>query len=93
MSVTAFHYNFKLVTASSPRQYAKRIWLDRARRLMAHDGYNASTAARPVGYESKSQISRHFERVFAMTPVEDARQTRTRLVAGRAALPGQVRKR
>ena len=82
MSVSAFHHNFKLVTASSPLQYLKRIRLDRARRLMAHDGYNASTAARAVGYESPSQFSREFKRLFGVTPVEEAEQTRARLVAG-----------
>ncbi|SRR5579883_519376 len=82
MSVAAFHYYFKLVTASSPLQYLKRIRLDQARRLMAHDGYNASTAARAVGYESASQFSREFKRLFGVTPVEEAEQTRARLVAG-----------
>ena len=82
MSVSAFHHNFKLVTASSPLQYLKRIRLDQARRLMAHDGYNAGTAARAVGYESPSQFSREFKRLFGVTPVEDAGQTRARLVAG-----------
>ena len=43
MSVSAFHHNFKLVTACSPLQYLKRIRLDRARILMALDGHNAST--------------------------------------------------
>ena len=81
MSVAAFHHNFKLVTASSPLQYLKRIRLDQARRLMAHDGYNASTAARAVGYESPSQFSREFKRLFGVTPVEEAEQTRARLVA------------
>ena len=75
-----FHQNFKLVTASSPLQYLKHIRLDRARRLMAHDGHNASTAARAVGYESQSQFSREFKRLFSMTPIEEAKQTRTRLV-------------
>jgi AraC-like DNA-binding protein len=82
MSVAAFHQNFKLVTGSSPLQYLKRIRLDRARLLMAHDGYNASTAARAVGYESPSQFSREFKRLFGMTPVEETEQTRARLVAG-----------
>lgn len=82
MSVTAFHHSFKLVTASSPLQYLKRIRLDHARRLMAHDGYNASTAAREVGYESSSQFSREFKRLFGVTPLEEARQMRSRLVAG-----------
>jgi AraC-like DNA-binding protein len=81
MSVAAFHHNFKLVAASSPLQYLKRIRLDRARRLMALDGYNASTAARAVGYESPSQFCREFKRLFGMTPVEEAERTRARLVA------------
>lgn len=81
MSVPVFHQHFKLVTASSPLQYLKRIRLDRARRLMAHDGYNASMAAREVGYESPSQFSREFKRLFGVTPVEEAEQTRARLVA------------
>ncbi|WP_148599158.1 AraC family transcriptional regulator [Aquisphaera giovannonii] len=82
MSVAAFHHYFKLVTASSPLQYIKRVRLDQARLLMAHDGHNASTAARAVGYESASQFSREFKRLFGVTPVEDAGQTRARLVAG-----------
>jgi AraC-like DNA-binding protein len=82
MSMTAFHLYFKLVTASSPLQYLKRIRLDHARRLMAHDGHNASTAARAVGYESPSQFSREFKRLFGVTPVEEVEQTRARLVAG-----------
>src|SRR3954447_14941554 len=56
MSVAAFHHYFKLVTTCSPLQYLKRIRLDQAKRLMAHEGHNASTAARAVGYESPSQF-------------------------------------
>ena len=81
MSVAAFHHNFKLVTSSSPLQYLKRIRLDRARLLMTQDGYNASTAARAVGYESPSQFSREFKRLFGTTPVQEAGQTKARLVA------------
>jgi AraC-like DNA-binding protein len=82
MSVAAFHHYFKLVTASSPLQYIKRIRLDRARMLMSHEGYNASTASRAVGYESASQFCREFKRLFGTTPLEDAEKTRARLVAG-----------
>jgi AraC-like DNA-binding protein len=81
MSVAAFHQNFKIVTASSPLQYLKRIRLDRAKLLMAHDGHNASTAARAVGYESPSQFSREFKRLFGVTPIEEAEQTRVRLLS------------
>ena len=55
--------------------------LDQARRLMAHDGYNAGTAARAVGYESPSQFRGEFKRLFGVTPVEEIEQTRARLVA------------
>jgi AraC-like DNA-binding protein len=68
------------VTASSPLQYLKRIRLDRARWLMAIDGHNASTAARAVGYESPSQFSREFKRLFGVPPVEEAERTRARLL-------------
>jgi AraC-like DNA-binding protein len=81
MSVSAFHHHFKLATASSPLQYLKHIRLDQARRLMTHDGYNASTAARAVGYESPSQFSREFKRLFGVTPLEGTENTRARLVA------------
>jgi AraC-like DNA-binding protein len=76
MSVAAFHHNFKLVAGSSPLQYLKRIRLDRAKRLMLHDGYNASTAAKAVGYESASQFSREFKRQFGVTPREDVERVR-----------------
>jgi len=76
MSVAAFHHNFKLVTGSSPLQYLKRIRLDRAKRLMVHDGHNASTAAKAVGYESASQFSREFKRQFGVTPMEDVQRLR-----------------
>jgi len=81
MSVAAFHQYFKVVTSSSPLQYIKRIRLDHAKLMMAHEGYNASTAAQAVGYESASQFSREFKRVYGVTPSEDAKQTRARLVA------------
>jgi len=80
MSAAAFHHYFKLVTSNSPLQYIKRIRLDHAKLLMVHEGYNASTAAQAVGYESPSQFSREFKRVYGTTPSEDAEQTRARLV-------------
>jgi AraC-like DNA-binding protein len=82
MSVSAFNHHFRLVTASSPLQYLKRVRLDQAKRLMAHDGYNASTAAKAVGYESPSQFSREFKRLFGVTPTGEAEQMRARLVTG-----------
>jgi AraC-like DNA-binding protein len=63
-------------------QYLKLIRLDHARQHMAHDKYNAGTAARAVGYESPSQFSREFKRLFGVAPVEESGHTRARLVAG-----------
>ncbi len=82
MSIAAFHHNFKLVAGSSPLQYLKRIRLDRAKRLMMHDGYNASTAARAVGYESASQFSREYKRQFGVTPMEDIEHLRQAIGTG-----------
>lgn len=87
MSVSVFHHAFKQMTATSPLQYVKRIRLDRARRLMAHEGYNAGSAAVKVGYESVSQFSREFKRLFGASPVEEAGKLRARLGAASAISP------
>jgi AraC-like DNA-binding protein len=71
MSIAAFHHNFKQVAGSSPLQYLKQIRLDRAKRLMIHDGHNASTAAKAVGYESASQFSREYRRTFGSPPLQN----------------------
>lgn len=77
MSLSAFHTNFKAVTASSPLQYLKSIRLHKARMLMVQDGFNASTAASKVGYESASQFSREFKRYFGNTPADEAAKLRS----------------
>ena len=74
MSVSAFHHNFKAVTASSPLQYLKSVRLHKARMLMMHDGLGAATAADRVGYESASQFSREFKRFFGSRPMEESKR-------------------
>lgn len=76
MSLAVFHAQFKAVTATSPMQYVKTTRLHHARLLMAQDGLNVSTAAAHVGYESASQFSREFKRLFGVTPVDEARRMR-----------------
>ncbi|MBL8710068.1 MAG: AraC family transcriptional regulator [Rhodospirillaceae bacterium] len=73
MSPAAFHAHFKAVTQTSPIQYLKTTRLHRARLLMVQDGINAAVAATRVGYESPSQFSREFKRLFGRSPVEEAR--------------------
>jgi AraC-like DNA-binding protein len=76
MSLAVFHAQFKAVTATSPMQYVKTTRLHHARLLMAQDGLNVSTAAAHVGYESASQFSREFKRLFGVTPADEARRVR-----------------
>jgi AraC-like DNA-binding protein len=76
MSLAVFHAQFKAVTATSPMQYVKTTRLHHARLLMAQDGLNVSAAAAHVGYESASQFSREFKRLFGVSPIDEARRMR-----------------
>ncbi len=69
MSVSAFHRTFKDVTASSPIQYIKKIRLNKARGLIADQGFRVGEAAHVVGYESATQFSREFKRYFGESPM------------------------
>ncbi|MBW9054020.1 AraC family transcriptional regulator [Rhizobium mesosinicum] len=71
MSVSAFHRHFKAVTAMSPIQYQKRIRLLQARQLLIAQSGNASSVAYAVGYESASQFTREYARLFGQPPGRD----------------------
>ena len=74
MSPSALHHRFKAVTAMSPLQYQKHLRLHEARRMMFADGIECATAGHRVGYESPSQFSREYRRLFGAPPrVEIAR--------------------
>jgi transcriptional regulator GlxA family with amidase domain len=68
MSPSALHHRFKAVTAMSPLQYQKQLRLHEARRMMFSDGLESATAAHRVGYESASQFSREYRRLFGAPP-------------------------
>jgi|HubBroStandDraft_1064217.scaffolds.fasta_scaffold47464_2 AraC-like DNA-binding protein len=76
MSIAAFHTRFKAITSSPPLQYLKNIRLHKARMLMVNEGINASGAAQKVGYESASQFSREFKRLFGNSPASEAAELR-----------------
>lgn len=76
MSVPAFHANFRTVTQTSPIQYIKSTRLHQARLMMIRDGVTAAAAAGRVGYESASQFSREFKRLFGRTPIDEVRDMR-----------------
>jgi AraC-like DNA-binding protein len=71
MSPSAFHLHFKGVTGLSPLQYLKRLRHQEARRLMLGGGLDAAKAAFRVGYESPSQFSREYRRMFGAPPRQD----------------------
>lgn len=76
MSLTAFHKHFKHLTSLTPGQYQKRLRLIEARRLMLDEGFSASSAAFEVGYESLSQFTREYRRMFQAPPKRDALRNR-----------------
>lgn len=73
LSTSAFHNHFRSMTAMSPLQFQKRMRLNEARRLMFFEHVDASTAAYDVGYESPSQFSREYRRLFGAPPMRDVR--------------------
>ena len=71
LSPSAFHRQFKALTAMTPLQYQKQLRLFEARRLLASGETNVETAAFRVGYESPSQFSREYARMFGTSPRRD----------------------
>ncbi|PSB30792.1 AraC family transcriptional regulator [Stenomitos frigidus] len=77
MSASSFHHHFKAVTSMSPLQYQKQLKLLEARRLMLAENSDASQSAYQVGYESASQFSREYSRMFGAPPIRDIEHLRT----------------
>lgn len=71
MSPTSFHQHFKAMTSMTPLQYQKQLRLLEARRVMVTDAVNVADAAYQVGYESASQFSREYSRMFGIAPKQD----------------------
>lgn len=71
LSTSAFHKHFKIVTNMSPLHYQKVVRLQTARQLLISDSLNASEVAYRVGYESPSQFSREYNRLFGLPPIKD----------------------
>lgn len=75
MSPATFHRHFKAATALSPLQYQKNLRLQEARRLIV-TSHDAARTAFAVGYESPSQFSREYARLFGLPPARDAARMR-----------------
>jgi AraC-like DNA-binding protein len=81
MSTASFHRHFKEATAMSPLRFQKTLRLQHARRLLIAD-HDAARAAFAVGYESASQFSREYTRLFGAPPARDAVRLRTEAATG-----------
>ena len=68
VSAPTFHRLFKKVTGDSPVQFIKKARLSNAKHLINSHGMKVNIAAHSVGYESTSQFSREFKRLFGATP-------------------------
>jgi AraC-like DNA-binding protein len=78
MSVSGLQHKFKAVTTMGPLQYQKQLRLQEARSLMLSQSMDASTAAFEVGYESPSQFSREYRRLFGLPPHKDIKAVLSR---------------
>ena len=71
MSPSSFHQHFRAITSLSPLQFQKQLRLIEARRMMLSEGSEVSSAAFGVGYESVSQFTREYGRMFGLPPAKD----------------------
>ncbi|KML59738.1 AraC family transcriptional regulator [Burkholderia cepacia] len=81
MSVSNFHAQFKAATHMSPLRFRAQIRLQEARRLMLAEGLGAAEAGYRVGYESPSQFSREYGRLFNAPPKRDAEKRKALALA------------
>ena len=83
MSPSTFRQRFRAITGTSPLQYQKQLRLQEARQLMLNQHLDAGSAGAQVGYESSSQFSREYSRLFGLPPQQDIKRMRsTRPLAG-----------
>tara|TARA_R110002051_G_scaffold321147_1_gene408030 strand:- start:58 stop:954 length:897 start_codon:yes stop_codon:yes gene_type:complete len=76
MSETSLHRHFKAVTAMSPLQYQKQVRLQEARNLLLSRGRDMAAIGFAVGYDSPSQFSREYSRLFGQPPGRDLERLR-----------------
>jgi AraC-like DNA-binding protein len=89
MSESSLHKHFRTVTGMTPLQYQKQLRLQEARRILMANGIDAGTAAHTVGYESPSQFSREYARMFGAPPARDRAQLRAQPRATVAGIPAR----
>jgi len=86
MSPSTFREHFRKLAGMGPLQYQKQLRLQEARQLMLNEALDAGSAAARVGYESATQFSREYSRLFGAPPQRDVRRLRELTVAGEGSL-------
>jgi AraC-like DNA-binding protein len=81
MSESSLHHHFKAVTGMTPMQYQKQLRLYEARRLMLVEGLDVGAAGYKVGYQSPSQFSREYRRLYGLPPARDVEALRAPMAA------------
>ncbi len=81
MSASSLHHHFKAVTAMTPMQYQKQLRLHEARRLLLTEHVDVATAGYRVGYQSPSQFSREYSRLYGLPPLKDIEAMRGQMAA------------
>ena len=76
MSPSTFRQHFREIAGMSPLQYQKQLRLQEARQMMLNEDVDVSVAGLRVGYESPSQFSREYSRLFGAPPLQDIRRLR-----------------
>jgi transcriptional regulator GlxA family with amidase domain len=76
MSESSLYHNFKKITAMSPLQFQKNLRLQEAKQLLISQNIEAAQVAFEVGYESPSQFSREYARMFGLPPIADTQMNR-----------------
>ncbi|EJG0732478.1 AraC family transcriptional regulator [Vibrio parahaemolyticus] len=76
MSKSSFYTHFRSMTSMTPLQFQKKLRLSEARRLMLTENLDAMAATFKVGYESPSQFSREYSRLFGAPPSKDIKSLR-----------------
>lgn len=74
MSESHLYQNFKTITSLSPLQFQKKLRLEEAKKMLSIRKIDISEVAFLVGYESPSQFSREYARMFGMPPKEHLKQ-------------------
>jgi transcriptional regulator GlxA family with amidase domain len=72
LSVSTLNRHFRAVTSLSPLQYQKTLRLQQARLALLSGPGDIAGVGHAVGYDSPSQFSREYRRMFGVPPSADA---------------------